>query len=519
VSDMEPDKTSRAPEDFESPLVRIPRRLLFVSLGIALLAPYLARLPGVFSHGPDWLISYLPNPASALFVAGLSLIPGIALYLIGKLSRKSPLAFWGAVAGSTGFALWAHGSMNLAASSTAAIGLLFIPVYCLGYAIAGAVIGWIVQKSIQPEPVRRLIAWAACVGAVIVPLGSVLQDQAEIVQRESKFPTVSVREIPLVKRTVYGCCEIGRIEDLALGNFDSEPGQEVALLGGDFNVVLDAATYAVKSKTRMAKLECDRCVGMYSRIAADGGDSFVVASSDGVVDKAGQILWRLDHSSFTKIAALLLPNEGGLTFFSSEIPSQIKRHDARGAVLWTFEGPVSHVEIFEKPDGERLPAATISTGNSSELWVFSLDGKISQKIALPKWANQVTSVAWPSRGNILAGSRSWIGVLDAEGKQVLLHQIEGTSFNPYHGPDGVAVRFDRTAGPYLAVMSHGSSGYARSVLLVFDPQGRLVWQEELNKLRAILAVPRADGRGEVLLVGGMDGVTEYKLDAASASKR
>ena len=110
-------------------------------------------------------------------------------------------------------------------------------------------------------------------------------------------------------------------------------------------------------------------------------------------------------------------------------------------------------------------------------------------------------------------------MLDAEGKQVLLHQIEGTSFNPYHGPDGVAVRFDRTTGPYLAVMSHGSSGYARSVLLVFDPQGRLVWQEELNKLRAILAVPRADGRGEVLLVGGLDGVAEYKLDAASASKR
>jgi hypothetical protein len=89
--------------------------------------------------------------------------------------------------------------------------------------------------------------------------------------------------------------------------------------------------------------------------------------------------------------------------------------------------------------------------------------------------------------------------------------IEGTSFNPYHGPEGSAVRFDPADEPYLAVMSHGSSGYARSVLLIFDPKGHLVWQEEMNKLRAILAVPQADGKGQVLLVGGMDGVIEYSL--------
>ena len=63
-------------------------------------------------------------------------------------------------------------------------------------------------------------------------------------------------------------------------------------------------------------------------------------------------------------------------------------------------------------------------------------------------------------------------------------------------------------------MSHGSSGYARSVLLIFDPKGRLVWQEETKKLRSILAVPQSDGKGEVLLVGGMDGITEYSFNQA-----
>jgi hypothetical protein len=117
----------------------------------------------------------MPSPTGALFIDGLNVIPGIALYVIGKLSKNAPLAFWGAVAASAGFALWAHSSMNLAASSTAAIGLLFIPIYCAAFATAGTVLGWVVQKAVQPEPVRRLIAWVACVGAVILPLGSVMQ--------------------------------------------------------------------------------------------------------------------------------------------------------------------------------------------------------------------------------------------------------------------------------------------------------------------------------------------------------
>ena len=114
------------------------------------------------------------------------------------------------------------------------------------------------------------------------------------------------------------------------------------------------------------------------------------------------------------------------------------------------------------------------------------------------------------------GAGSWVGVLDPDGKEALRHVIRDTSFNPYHGPDGTAVQFSSSQQPYLAVMSHGSSGYARSVLLIFDPKGRLVWQEETNKLRTILAIPQADGNGEVLVIGGMDGVTEYSLAKASA---
>ena len=120
---MEPSETYHDPIRPGQSVVRLPRRLLFFSLAVALLAPYLARLPGVVSHGLGWLYSYMPDPMAVLFISAFNAIPGGALYLIGRLCKKTPLAFWGAVASSKGYALCAHGSMKLAASSKAAIGL------------------------------------------------------------------------------------------------------------------------------------------------------------------------------------------------------------------------------------------------------------------------------------------------------------------------------------------------------------------------------------------------------------
>jgi hypothetical protein len=98
----------------------------------------------------------------------------------------------------------------------------------------------------------------------------------------------------------------------------------------------------------------------------------------------------------------------------------------------------------------------------------------------------------------------------------LAYTIRDTSFDPYHGPDGTAVRFDASKEPSLAVTSHGSSGYPRSVLLIFDPEGHLVWQEEIKKIGAMLAIPAADSKREVLLVGGIDGILEYSFPLGKA---
>jgi hypothetical protein len=287
------------------------------------------------------------------------------------------------------------------------------------------------------------------------------------------------------------------------------------VLGTSGVTLLEPGSYTVKRSFNF-----NVASGMYPDVVPDGKGGFLLTGSEGLFDSSGRMLWSLKSESFRQLVAIGISGGKELAFFSKHIHDRIERHDMAGKVLWTVKVSAMEIGPYATADGEPFLLAIVpGTANSLALRLYDLDGSPRKEIPLPNWGSNVQEIGWPSRGHLLAGSGSWLGVFDANGKEVLRHVIRGTSFNPYHGPDGTAVRLDPVEEPYLAVMSHGSSGYARSVLLVFDPKGRLVWQEEVNKLRAILAVPQAYGKGEVLLVGGMDGVIEYSLARASAANR
>lgn len=313
----------------------------------------------------------------------------------------------------------------------------------------------------------------------------------------------------LSSRSVYSCCSIGRVEVLALDDFDSHTGKDLAVLGTSGIALLEPATYAVKSQGAYEHERCERCVHMYPYLVSNHKGSFFVATSNGLSDSKGRLLWENTATGFSKVAPVQA-SAGSLGFLAYHNSERIDFHDVEGKVLWTVKLPVESVGTYGSPN-QQLPFAIVRKDRSREVQIYSDAGALQKTVSLPDWASNVQSIDWPARGHLLVGSGSWLGVLDPSGKEVLRHVIQGTSFNPYHGPDGTAVRLRPGGAPYLAVLSHGSSGYARSVLLVFDPAGRLVWQEELNKLRTILAVPRSDQKGEALLVGGMDGVLEYTL--------
>jgi hypothetical protein len=438
-----------------------------------------------------------------------STIPGLALYAAAKASRRWPLAFWGAVSASIWFLLRAHGTLDLRSSSTAGIALIFIPIYCVGAVVVGWTLGWVVSRIVSNEPERLWIARLAIIIAATVAVTQSTMDSLEVATREARFPQNSVSEIPLTKRQVLSAELVGRVDALGILTAKEKPDHEILALSR-MGITRLASDYSVKSGQPFKQQECEHCVHMYPYLVLPDDQEVLVATSDGLSDAQGRLLWANQASGFSRTVPIHT-SDGEVVFADYHVADRIELRKRSGEILWSVKTSVRDVGVYVSTDGIEMPFSICGCGKSPKAQVYGIDGKLVKEIPLPEWAGNVQAIAWPSKGNLLVGSGSWIGVLDSDGRELMRHAIQGTSFRPYHGPDGVAVRFKADEPPYLAVASHGSSGYPRSVLLIFAPNGKLVWQEEVKKFHALLAAPKDSGPGEVLLVGGNEGILEFAL--------
>lgn len=478
----------------------------------------MARLPSVPVRGWEWFTSYFPGIIGFLFFSALNLIPSAVWCAAGKGNKEKPIAFWFSVAGGLAFLFWAHGSVNLSSSSTAGLALMFIPIYASGAIFAGWLIGLLAHSIIKNGRTQVITAWSVCLAAVIFGAVYSYQESSKTIARESRFPYMAVSILPLQNRHIFDRNTIGWIEALSFGSFDNKSGNEIVVLSTSKVTYLSPEIYEIKTQTKYEQEDCAGCVHMYPYIAPDGKGNILVSTSDGVSDANGNLRWLWKAVGFSRVVPVQSSSEYP-KFLGYQNTDHITLHDADGKVLWTKKLSVDNIGRYNTPQGEQLPFAVTGNKEQRTLNIYRHNGELYKVIKLPEWASNIESVAWPEPGNLLVGSGSWIGILNHNGDELLRHVIKDTSFNPYHGPEGTPVKLSATEKPYLAVLSHSSSGYARSVLLIFNPEGTLVWQEERNKLSTILAVPSTDSMNEVLLVGGTDGLIEYSLLNAATNNK
>jgi hypothetical protein len=207
---------------------------------------------------------------------------------------------------------------------------------------------------------------------------------------------------------------------------------------------------------------------MYPYLAMDKDGNPLVSTSNGVSNEKGKLKWLWQASGFSRVVPIQSISHQPY-FLAYQNSGFIVLHDTEGKELWRKNIPVSNVGLYITPEGEQLPFAITGYKESRELTIYQLDGSKKQGIKIPSWAMEVEAISWPTPGNLLVGTGQHFAVLDNDGKEIFNHTVQDTSFNPYHGPDGTAVKFSKEEKPYLAVMCHGSSGYARSVLFIFDP--------------------------------------------------
>lgn len=496
--------------------LKLPNRIFIFSLVVGLVTPFFARLPGVPFRGIEWLTAYLAGGMGILFLSAVNFIPSLAWYGLGRASRKFPLAYWVSIAGGVAFLLYAHGSINLSSSSTAAIGLVFIPVYAVGAILASWFLGCLLNFIIQNDKFRFWTALGIGVIAVVYGVIAPAQQSRNIANRESRFPYIAISTLPLQKTNILSE-HLGSISALSYDNFLKPDQKALSALSRSGIYLINPAGYDVLSKFDYNQEDCDGCVHMYPYLVMDEDGSPLVSTSDGVSNKNGQIKWRWQASGFSRVVPIQSKTQRPF-FLSYQNSDFIVFHDTEGKELWRKNIPVSDIGIYVTPKGEQIPFAITGNNKSSKLTTYELDGSQGQSIKIPDWAMDAQAISWPTPGNLLVGTGRHFAVLDHNGNEILSHTVQDTSFNPYHGPEGVSIKFSKEEKPYLAVMCHGSSGYARSVLFIFDPDGNLVWKEELKKLSAIISLPKTEEGNEVLLVGGLEGIIEYKLKEVRLTK-
>ena len=116
-------------------------RTTATAVALAILIPYIARVPGMAVHGPDWLWSYFPSLFGIAFFAAFAAIPGAALAFLAHMMPRQSFAFsLGAAAMKVALFLL-HATLDLAADSTAAIALVIFPFLAMIVMLGGFALG------------------------------------------------------------------------------------------------------------------------------------------------------------------------------------------------------------------------------------------------------------------------------------------------------------------------------------------------------------------------------------------
>jgi len=122
-------------------------RVLLIVVGVVL--PYLARIPGALVHGADWFLAYVePDLGGHLFLQAFNALAWGTVVTVSFLtSRRSVI--WPTAGAAFGLVAFGHATLDLAGSSTAAVAVVFIPIYAVPFATAAAVLAALIGTLIR----------------------------------------------------------------------------------------------------------------------------------------------------------------------------------------------------------------------------------------------------------------------------------------------------------------------------------------------------------------------------------
>jgi hypothetical protein len=207
-------------------------------------------------------------------------------------------------------------------------------------------------------------------------------------------------------------------------------------------------------------------------------------------DRFGNIRWRHEKESVTGQLEAVDINGDGKAEFVEEDSTELKIRDAHGKVLSSAKMPVFlwHLSLCPRPEGEGPPQDLAVREGS--LWLIDLDGKNFSQFDAPL---SLIKLEKPRKLS-----------LPGESAPLVFDKEE------VYRAKGAWVKLDKEQPKYLAVIATFGT-LDRSLLYVYDAQGKLVYQEilpeECNGL--VILSPANEGGREEFLISGEKTVWRY----------
>lgn len=461
---------------------------------------------------------------SVVALAAWALVPFVVLWVLPRWWSNPWAHAGGAIAVFLGEVYIRTQVFLFPGGSTAALALLFSPLYLTGLALpVGLGVGWTVgQAWHRSRTVGRSVV--VMVGVACVLVGAIAVFRPGVLPyRLGKM--VSTRERIGPPRVVVGEAFIRKTRLSSrpawhqVGEFDAVPAQEIASINTHGAILFDPVTGAEKHTIAFSG-DAGRKWNWFSRLVRDGSELVIVQTGGGysdveVLDLEGRTRWRFRPDDTLPPIALLprdLDGDGRLEFYAASKDS-VYRLDASGKVVWahTVKGLVNALDAGTGGNGQ--PPIVVAVDAVGRAWTWDAGGRAVHEFALPGSDYRYKLVDWPHARSLVGGSRA-IRALDFAGRVVFEHGL-----GDFRYADAVAVRLDPAGPSYLAVLAAAPRDIGFWRLLVFSAAGDVVYDEVLARGGATVMAARDASSGDqastgrqALLLSDGNGLIAYQRD-------